>query len=42
MEHLKIDDLEMDERVRIEKAAELEGVTFVDAFRRRKRLLGVY
>ncbi|KAI5994888.1 hypothetical protein F5J12DRAFT_408249 [Pisolithus orientalis] len=42
IEHLEIDDLKKDERERIEKAAELEGMTFVDAFRRQKRLPGVY
>ncbi|KAI6142739.1 major facilitator superfamily domain-containing protein, partial [Pisolithus tinctorius] len=42
MEHLEIDELEKDERERIEKAAELEGMTFDDAFRRRKRLPGIY
>ncbi|KAI6021218.1 hypothetical protein EDC04DRAFT_374855 [Pisolithus marmoratus] len=42
MEHQEIDDLEKDECERIEKAAELEGITFDDAFRRRRRLLNIY
>ncbi|KAI6017147.1 major facilitator superfamily domain-containing protein [Pisolithus marmoratus] len=42
MEHLEVDELEKDERERIEKAAELEGMSFDDAFRRRKRLPPIY
>ncbi|KAI6021222.1 major facilitator superfamily domain-containing protein [Pisolithus marmoratus] len=42
MEHLEVDELEKDERERIEKAAELEGMSFDDAFRRRKRLPHIY
>ncbi|KAI5984388.1 major facilitator superfamily domain-containing protein [Pisolithus marmoratus] len=42
MEHLEVDELEKDERERIEKAADLEGMTFDDAFRRRKRLPHIY
>ncbi|KAI6021224.1 major facilitator superfamily domain-containing protein [Pisolithus marmoratus] len=42
VKHLEIDDLEKDERERIEKAAELEGITFDDAFSRRRRLPNIY
>ncbi|KAI5994884.1 major facilitator superfamily domain-containing protein [Pisolithus orientalis] len=42
MEHLEVDELEKDARERIEKAAELEGMTFDDAFERRKRLPTIY
>ncbi|KAI6104160.1 major facilitator superfamily domain-containing protein [Pisolithus sp. B1] len=42
VEHLKIDGLDKDERQRIEKAAEMEGVTIDDALRRRKQLLNSY
>ncbi|KAI6142747.1 major facilitator superfamily domain-containing protein [Pisolithus tinctorius] len=42
LEHLEVDELEKDARERIEKAAELEGMTFDDAFERRKRLPTIY
>ncbi|KAI5984381.1 major facilitator superfamily domain-containing protein [Pisolithus marmoratus] len=38
VERQEIDDLGKDERERIQKAAELEGVSFDDAFRRRRQL----
>ncbi|KAI6017149.1 major facilitator superfamily domain-containing protein [Pisolithus marmoratus] len=42
MEHLEVEELEKDERERIEKAADLEGMTFDEAFSRRKRLPHIY
>ncbi|KAI6150097.1 major facilitator superfamily domain-containing protein [Pisolithus thermaeus] len=42
VEHLKINGLNKDERRRIEKAAEMEGVTIDEAFKRRKRLVNSY
>ncbi|KAI6017146.1 major facilitator superfamily domain-containing protein [Pisolithus marmoratus] len=41
VEHQEVDDLGQDERDRIERAAELQGITFDDAFRRRRQLQNI-
>ncbi|KAI6021227.1 major facilitator superfamily domain-containing protein [Pisolithus marmoratus] len=41
VEHQEVDDLGLDERDRIERAAELQGITFDDAFRRRRQLRNI-